>query len=82
MAKIIQRVSSIYDAKCRRNRILRLALNVVQYYNVRQKVIANVAAATTIAASEERKQCQIGETGERIIGCCAQKTAALLFNTY
>jgi hypothetical protein len=49
---------------------------------VRLKVIANVAAATKIAASEERKQWQIGETGERIVGCCAQKTAELLFKTY
>jgi hypothetical protein len=48
-----------------------LALNVVQYYNVRLKVIGNVASATTIAASEERKECQIGETGERNIGFCA-----------
>jgi hypothetical protein len=48
---------------------LLLALNVVQYYNVRLNVIANEAAATTIAASEERNQCQIGETGKRNIGC-------------
>jgi hypothetical protein len=34
---------------------------MVQYYNVRLKLIANVAAATTIAASEKRKQFQIGE---------------------
>ena len=55
-AKIIQRSFPLYNAKSRMNRILRLALNVVQYYSVRLKVIENVAAATTIAASEERKQ--------------------------
>jgi len=35
---------------------------------VRLKVIANVATATTIAASEESKKCQIGEIGKRNIG--------------
>jgi len=35
---------------------------------VRLKVITNVAATTTIAASEERKQCQMGETGKGNIG--------------
>jgi hypothetical protein len=36
--------------------LLLLALNVVQYYNVRLKVIAKVATDTTIADSEKRKQ--------------------------
>jgi hypothetical protein len=52
----------LYDAKSTINRILRLALNVVQYYNVRLRVIANVTTAITIAASEERKNCQIRKT--------------------
>ena len=56
----------LYDDKSRLNRILRLALNVVQYYSVRLKVIANVAAATTIAASEERKQLEIGKLGREM----------------
>jgi len=38
---------------------------------VRLKVIADGAAATATAASEERKQCEIGETGEENIGCSA-----------
>jgi hypothetical protein len=41
----------------------------VQYYNVILKVIANIAAAKIILLSEERKQCHLGENGERIIGC-------------
>jgi hypothetical protein len=69
-AKIIQRGFPLYVGKSGINHILWLALNVVQYYIVGLKVITNVAAATTIAASEERKQCQIGETGKRNIGCC------------
>jgi len=52
---------------------------VVQYYNVRLKVIANVATATTIAALEERKQCQLGETGKRNIGCAVWKKGILTF---
>jgi len=56
-AKIFQRDFSLYNEKSRINRILGLALNVVQYYNVRLKVIANIAAAT-FAGSEERKQCR------------------------
>jgi hypothetical protein len=55
-AKIIQRGFPLYDGKSRINRILRLAKNVIQYYNVRLKVMPNVAAATTTAVSEERKQ--------------------------
>jgi hypothetical protein len=41
-AKIIQRRFPLYDEKSRLNRMLQLALNVVQYYNARLKVIANV----------------------------------------
>jgi len=70
-AKINQGGFPLYDGKSRINRTLRLALNLVQYYNVRLEVIANVAAATTIAASEERKQCRIEETRKRNIGCSA-----------
>jgi hypothetical protein len=55
-AKIIQRVFPLYGGKSRINCTLRLALNVVQYCCVRLKVIADGAAATAIAASEERKQ--------------------------
>jgi hypothetical protein len=54
----------LYYEKNRINAILRLALSMVQYYNVRLKFIAKVAAATTIAATGKRKQCQIGETGK------------------
>jgi hypothetical protein len=46
------------------NRILRFVLNVVQYYNVRLKVIANVAAATTILLSEERIMLDTGKWEE------------------
>jgi len=53
--KIIQRGFHLYYAKNRINKLLLLALNVVQYYNVRLNVIANVATATKIAASEDRK---------------------------
>ncbi len=35
--------------------------NVVQYYNARLRFTAKVAAATTIVASENSKQCQTGE---------------------
>jgi hypothetical protein len=66
---MIERV--LYYAKSTINLLLLSALNVVQYYNVRLTVIANVATATTIAASDERKQCQIGGTGKRNIGCAA-----------
>ena len=79
--KIIQPGFPLHDAKSRKNRILRLASNVVQYYSARLKVRANMATATTIAGSEERKQCQIGETGEGNIGCSALKTASLRFKT-
>ena len=47
---IVQGGFVLYGAKRRTNRALRLALNVVQCYSVRLKVIANVAVATTIAA--------------------------------
>ena len=70
-AKILQRVYPVYVAKSRINRILRLALNGVKYDSVRLKIVAKVAAATAIAASEERKECQIGESGERNVGCSA-----------
>ena len=55
-AKINQQYFPLQVERSSINRILCLALNVVQYYNVRLKVIANVAAATTIVASEESKQ--------------------------
>ena len=59
-AKIIQRGFPLYGRKSRINRILRLALNVVQYCIVRLKVIADGAAATAIGASEGRKQWKVG----------------------
>jgi len=59
------------------NRILRIALNVVQYCSVRLKGIADGAAATAIAASERRKQCEIGEIGEGNVGCDAQTNGSL-----
>ena len=65
--KIIQRVFPLYGGKSRIKSIL--ALNVVQYCSVRLKVIADGAAATAIAASEGRKQCEIGESGEGNVGC-------------
>jgi hypothetical protein len=40
---------------------------------VRLKVIADGAAATAIGASEERKQCKIGESGERNIDCAEKR---------
>jgi len=43
-AKIIQRSFPLYGGKNIINRILRLALNVVQYCSVRLKVIADGAA--------------------------------------
>jgi len=52
---------------------------VVQCYNARLKFIANVAAATTITASEKRKQCKSRETGKLNIGCSAQKDDILTF---
>jgi hypothetical protein len=51
----------------------------VKYFDVRLKVIANVATATTIAASEKRKQCQIGETEKRSVGCAVWKNGILTF---
>ena len=72
-AKIIQRGFPSIDAKSRINHILLLALNVVQYYNARLKVIAKVAAATTIVASDKSKQCQIGETVSDIQGVLCRK---------
>ena len=47
-AKSIQPGFPLYDAKSRKNRILRLASNVVQYYSVRLKVRVNMATATTV----------------------------------
>jgi len=38
---------------------------------VRLEVIADGAAATAIGVSEKRKQCEIGESGERNIRCAA-----------
>jgi hypothetical protein len=55
--------------KSRINPILLLALNMVEYYNVRMKCISNVATATTIVASEKSKQCQMQDTGKGNIGC-------------
>ena len=54
-AKIIQRVFPLCGGKNRINRILRLALNVVQYCSVRLKVIADGAVATAIAAAEKHE---------------------------
>jgi len=68
-AKIIQRGFQLYGGKSRINHILGLALNVVQYCSVRLKVIADGAATTAIAASERRKQCERGESGEGNVGC-------------
>jgi hypothetical protein len=53
-AKIIQGGFTLNGGKIRILHMLRLVLNVMQYYNVILKVIAKLAAATTIAASEER----------------------------
>jgi hypothetical protein len=55
--RIIERGFILYDGKSRVNDKLRLALNVVQYYNVRLKGIGNGAAATAIVALEKREQC-------------------------
>jgi len=57
--------------------MLRLALNVVQYCGVRLKVIADGAVATAIAASERRKQCETGESGEINVGCAAHINGSL-----
>jgi len=76
-AKIIQRGFPLYGGKSRIKRILRLALNVVQYCSVRLKDIADGAAATAIGASEERKHCEIGETGDRNVGCAVQINGSL-----
>ena len=57
--------------------MLRLALNVVQYCSVRLKVIADGAAATAIGASEERKPCEMGESGEGNVGCALQINGSL-----
>jgi len=54
-AKIIHQGFPLYGRKSRINRILRLALNVVQYCSVRLKGIADGAAATAVGASEGRK---------------------------
>ena len=61
---------------------MRLALNKVQYYNVRLKFTTNVAAATTIVASQNRKQCQIGETVSDIQGVLCRKMKYLLLKAY
>jgi hypothetical protein len=50
---------------------------MVQYYNVRLTFIANVAAATTVAASKKSKQFQIRETGKGSLGFSAQKNGML-----
>jgi len=50
---------------------------VVQYCGVRLKVIADGAVATAIAASKRRKQCEIGESGERNVGCAAHINGSL-----
>jgi len=76
-AKIIQRGFPLYGGKSIINRILRLALNVVQYCSVKLKVIADGAAATAIEASERRKQCEIGESGKGNIGCAVQINGSL-----
>ena len=76
-AKIIQRGFPLYGGKSRLNRILRLALNVVQYCSVRLKGMADGAAATAIAASEERKQCEIGESGEGNVGSAVYRNGSL-----
>jgi len=44
---------------------------------VRLKGIADGAAATAIASSEERKQCEIGESGEGNVGCAVQINGSL-----
>ena len=46
---------------------------MVQYCSVRLKGIAYGAGATAIGASEERKQREIGESGEGNIGCAVVK---------
>ena len=76
-AKIIQRGFPLYGRKSRINHILRLALNVVQYCIVRLKGIADGAAATAIAASEERQHCERGENGDRNVGCAVQINGSL-----
>ena len=76
-AQIIQTGFPLYGGKSRTNRILWLALNVVQYCSVRLKVIADGAAATAIAASERRKQHEIGESGEGNVECAVQINGSL-----
>jgi hypothetical protein len=53
----MREIFPLYDGKSRINHKLRLALKVVQYYNVRLKGIGNGAAATAIVALEKREQC-------------------------
>jgi hypothetical protein len=55
--RIIERGFVLIGGKRRINNKLRLALNVVQYYNVRLKSVGNVAAATGIVALEKREKC-------------------------
>ena len=76
-AKIIQRGFPLYGGKSIINRILGLALNVVQYCSVRLKGIADGAAVRAIGASEGRKQREIGESGEGNVGCTVQINGSL-----
>jgi hypothetical protein len=49
---------------------------------VRLKVIANVATATTIAASEKSIKFQIGENKKGIYAVLRRKMASLLIKTH
>ena len=51
----------------------------VQYFKARLKVIADVDAATAIAASDERKQWELWQNWERIIGCAVYKNSSHSF---
>jgi hypothetical protein len=81
-AKIIQRVFPSYDETRRINPLLLLAVNTVRCYSARLKDVANVAAATTIAASEKRKKAIYRKVGSSIQAVLRRKIVSLLFKTY
>lgn len=55
---------------------------MVLYYNAILKVIANVAAATTIVASEKRNNARYGKLCSEILAVARRMTASFLFKTY
>jgi hypothetical protein len=46
---------------------------MMQYHKVTLNRMANKSAATTITASDKRKQWQMGEIGKGNVGCAVQK---------